>query len=290
MLAKAPQAPTGRGLRPLNVLLVANRKDHGAHEHDYPRWLERWKVLLSGKGSVPATMYGLTADLPAGPNPGAPGVKVETAADWPTSAQLQRADVVVAFMGTGGIWNEARLRDLKALLDRGAGFVALHSAVIAEKPHAKPLAELLGLAWEGGHTLFRHGPLDLKIGAPSHPITRGLPEHIHFEDETYWPLVGDVSRVNVLATAEEAMPGTGRLAPQPMFWTHTAGKGRVFNSILGHYTWTFDDPYFRILVLRGMAWAAGESPYRFDPLVLAGARVTDRKPVVTKVAVAAPIA
>lgn len=288
VLAQAPKPPSK--LRPLNIMLVANRKDHGAHEHDYPRWMERWKVLLGGKrtsGGSP-TMYGITAHLPPGPKPGARNVRVETAADWPTAQQLERADVVVAFMGTGGIWNEAKLRDLKALLDRGKGFVALHAAVIAEKPHARRLAELLGLAWEGGTTLFRHGALDLKITAKDDPITRGLPERIHFEDESYWPLVGDASRVKVLATADEAE--RGRLAPQPMFWTHTVGKGRVFNSILGHYSWTFDDPYFRILALRGIAWAAGESPYRFDPVVLAGARVTEKKPEVAKVKVAAPVA
>jgi type 1 glutamine amidotransferase len=36
---------------------------------------------------------------------------------------------------------------------------------------------------------------------------------------------------------------------------------------LGHFTWTFDDPYFRTLLLRGIAWAGGASPYRFDPLI-----------------------
>lgn len=274
VLAIAPQSPPARAPRSLNVLLVANRKDHGPHEHDYPRWLERWKVLLGGKaaGPGPVTMYGLTADLPASPPAGAAGVRVETASGWPSAEQLGRADLVVAYMGTGGIWDEGKLRDLRALLNRGAGFVALHSAVIAENPHAAPLAELLGLAWESGVTQFRHGPVDLRIAAPDDPLTRGLPERIHFEDETYWPLVGDTSRVNVLATAEEPAPGTGRPAPQPMFWTRAVGKGRVFGSILGHYSWTFDDPYFRLLVLRGMAWAAGESPYRFDPLVLAGAR------------------
>jgi type 1 glutamine amidotransferase len=61
-----------------------------------------------------------------------------------------------------------------------------------------------------------------------------------------------------------------------MFWTHQPGPGRVFGCVLGHYTWTFDDPYFRVLVLRGIAWAAGESPYRFDPLVLRGARVAQQ--------------
>src|SRR5690606_6796201 len=41
------------------------------------------------------------------------------------------------------------------------------------------------------------------------------------------------------------------------------------------------DPYFRIMLLRGMAWAAGESPYRFDPLVLCGARVSEKLAEVT---------
>ena len=50
---------------------------------------------------------------------------------------------------------------------------------------------------------------------------------------------------------------------------------RVFGCTPGHYTWTFDDPYFRIIFLRGMAWAAGESPYRFDPLVMRGIALAD---------------
>jgi len=34
--------------------------------------------------------------------------------------------------------------------------------------------------------------------------------------------------------------------------------------------WTFDDPLARLLLLRGMAWAAGTSPYRFDALATRG--------------------
>jgi len=60
-----------------------------------------------------------------------------------------------------------------------------------------------------------------------------------------------------------------------MFYCYQYGKGRVFSCIPGHYNWTFDDPYFRILMLRGMAWAAGESPYRFDRLVLRGLELGD---------------
>jgi type 1 glutamine amidotransferase len=77
--------------------------------------------------------------------------------------------------------------------------------------------------------------------------------------------------VTVLGTCEEEVGGARRA--EPMFWTREHGKGRVFVCILGHYIWTFDDPLFRILLLRGMAWAAGDSPYRLDPIVLRGASV-----------------
>ena len=89
--------------------------------------------------------------------------------------------------------------------------------------------------------------------------------------EPYWPPVGDLGKVTVLATSDEAVPkDSDNVAPQPMFWTALHGKGRIFACVPGHFVFTFDDPYFRILLLRGMAWAAGESPYRFDPLVTRG--------------------
>ena len=75
-------------------------------------------------------------------------------------------------------------------------------------------------------------------------------------------MVGDTSKVGVLATTVEE----GKA--HPMLWSFEAGKGRVFGSVLGHYTWTLDDPLFRIPVLRGMAWAAHEPVSRFDRLAL----------------------
>ena len=51
-------------------------------------------------------------------------------------------------------------------------------------------------------------------------------------------------------------------------WTFQKGKGRVFASILGHYTWTLDDPLFRLLVLRGIAWAAGADPAALEELAI----------------------
>jgi type 1 glutamine amidotransferase len=169
--------------------------------------------------------------------------------------------------------NEQKLKDLEEFLSRGGGFVILHPAVIVPegKDIVGQLAKLIGLAWEYDYTRWRHGPMDLKIAAPEHPICLGLPETIHLLDEAYWPLKGDLSKVTVLATSNETISEDSQWTkPEPMFYAYECGKGRVFSCILGHYTWTFDDPYCRILLLRGMAWAAGESPYRFDRLVLRG--------------------
>jgi type 1 glutamine amidotransferase len=58
-----------------------------------------------------------------------------------------------------------------------------------------------------------------------------------------------------------------------LFWTREQGDGRIFVSIPGHYSWTFDDPLFRILLLRGLAWTAKEPVDRFNELALPGARV-----------------
>ncbi|MBN1417913.1 MAG: ThuA domain-containing protein [Planctomycetes bacterium] len=278
-LAEAPHPPSASGLRELHIVLLANEKDHGPQEHDYPLWQKRWAALLGGaaSGESQANLYGPPPADPKGViRSGAAKVRISTAWEWPDEKQLRSADVIIAFTGTGGRWNAARIRDLEVFLARGGGFVALHSAVITEEAFADSLARTIGLAWKSGTTTFRHGPVDLVIADREDSICRGLPAHMHFEDETYWPLVGDRTAIRILATAEEETPGgLGARKAEPMVWTYTRGKGRVFGFILGHYTWSFDDPFFRALVLRGTAWAAGESPYRFDPLILRAARIRE---------------
>jgi type 1 glutamine amidotransferase len=49
----------------------------------------------------------------------------------------------------------------------------------------------------------------------------------------------------------------------------------VFVSIPGHFTWTFDDPLFRVLILRGIAWTANEPVDRFNELATLGARISE---------------
>jgi type 1 glutamine amidotransferase len=164
-----------------------------------------------------------------------------------------------------------------------AGVVTIHWAIGCDQEWHRH-AERFGLSYRSAS--YRHGAVDLKIAAPDHPIVLGLPSSLAFVDEPYWPFIGDASKVRVLATSDEQIhrgddraknPGDGTVATVPVFWTYEAPdtRGRVFVSIFGHYMWTFDDPYFRLLLLRGMAWAARDNPYRFDALATDGVRLAE---------------
>lgn len=283
LLAKAPKPADVQELRPIHVVLLADVKDHGPGAHDYPCWQDRWALLLGGQRAAKASvgqvnMFGPPADAPrALIAAGLPKVAVSTAWKWPSDEQFQRADLIAMFCYRSGgarrAWNDQQVDRLRRFIQQGGGFVAIHPATYTLRdlstPAGQKVARLTGMAFDGTIKV-RHGAMRLVLDT-KHPICLGLPRTIDLVDEPYWPPVGDRDDVSVLATSEETGgQADGKKTPQPMFWTSRLDKGRVFCCVPGHFNWTFDDPLFRALLLRGMAWAAGESPYRFDPLVTRG--------------------
>src|SRR3954464_14898811 len=71
VLAGAP--PVIMPLKPLHLVLVAGKKDHGRGEHDYPAWQKGWAGLVGS----------------------AEKVTVSTAWEWPSAEQLQKGEVFV---------------------------------------------------------------------------------------------------------------------------------------------------------------------------------------------------
>lgn len=240
--ADAAAPAGGEQAGPLRVVLVAGPKDHDQGEHDYPAWQKAWSRLLAR----------------------APDTTVDTAWEFPSQEQIDNADVLVFFQR--GRWDDARAAAIDPFLARGGGAVYVHWAVDG-RGGQEEFAKRIGLASLGGSIKYRHGEMDIDLrpGA-DHPITRNL-HHIELEDEAYWELTGDPSQINLLGTSIEDG------APQPIFWTVEQGPGRVFVSIPGHYSWTFDDPLFRTLLLRGIAWAGHRNVDRFNELVTLDARV-----------------
>lgn len=228
--------------RPLRVVLVSGPKDHKAGEHDYPNWQKVWTRMLQRHERT----------------------EVDTAFEFPEQEQIDAADVLVFYQR--GRWDAHRAASMDPFLARGGGAVYIHWAVDGRGGEHE-FAKRIGLASLGGSISYRHGPLLIDFSHnPEHPISRNLGE-VDWVDESYWRLRGDPSKINLLGTGVE----DGE--PRPLFWTMEHGRGRVFVSIPGHYMWTFDDPIFRTVLLRGVAWAGHRNVDRFNELVTLDARV-----------------
>jgi type 1 glutamine amidotransferase len=238
------QPAEGTDAKPLRIVLVAGAKDHGKGEHDYPAWLNVWSKLLAE----------------------APRTEIDTAMDFPSADQIDKADVLVFYQR--GLWDADRAAAIDPFLARGGGLVYIHWAVDGRGQEAE-MARRIGLAAHGGQIAYRHGPLHIDFApGKKHPVARNF-DAIDWVDESYWKLTGDPQNIHLIGTSREDD------APQPQFWSVEQDRGRVFVSILGHYMWTFDDPAFRLLLMRGIAWAGHRNVDRFDSLITLDARIAE---------------
>ena len=168
------------------------------------------------------------------------------------SPELNDYDVIVLhFMD----WEQpdpgpAARANLKGFVQGGKGLFIVHFACGAfqEWPDFRDLA---GRVWDPklrGHDPY--GEFRVDITKTEHPITQGLGS---FEtvDELYTCLVGD-RPVELLATARSKVDDKD----YPMAFAFSYGKGRVFNSPLGHDVPAISNPAVAELFRRGCAWTA----------------------------------
>ncbi|MDQ3329386.1 MAG: ThuA domain-containing protein, partial [Planctomycetota bacterium] len=241
VMASLPATTVKTDSKSIVVTLVAGKQDHGRGEHDYPAWQASWTTLLQA----------------------AKGVAVQTAHEWPSPEQWRDSDVLVFYFWNHD-WSAERLKQLDEYLARGGGAVVLHSALISDRD-PEELAKRWGLAAQPKRTKYRHGPAKLlfettKAEKENASLLSSGFATLSLVDETYWPMIGDRRKVTVLATAVEDG------AEWPMLWTYQPGPGRVWASVIGPYTRTLADLLFKILVLRGLAWAADQPLDRFQHL------------------------
>ena len=232
---------------PLRVFIRGGEKSHGPNAHEHERFLNDWKPLL--------TQRGMTVD----------GAKA-----WPTADQLAQTDVLVMYAQEGGNATPEEKTNLAAFTKRGGGLVVIHTAVVSDDPAW--WKSVIGGAWVQGKTKWKEGPMDLyyvenqRIGEP-HPITKGA-SNFHIDDEIYYDM--DLSPdIRVLATSYTPnVPGGKKPVEggkatiydiQPMMWAYERENYRAFVSIPGHLYSTFEQPFFRAIILRGIAWAGKRS-------------------------------
>ena len=217
------------------------------------------------------------ADIATSPPPG--GNMAEFSVDF-AAYQL----VVLDYNGDD--WAEPMKKAFLDFVRSGGGVVVYHAADNAF-PKWQEFNRIIGLGgwgnrdeksgpyvfWQRGKVVRDDGP---GVGGyhgeqhafmvvnrdPSHPITEGLPEKwMHARDELYSLLRGPGENMHILATAysDPATRGTGRA--EPVLFTITYGKGRIFHTVLGHAMGDGPPPAmqcagFIVTFLRGAEWAA----------------------------------
>ncbi len=104
-------------------------------------------------------------------------------------------------------------------------------------------------------------PVVINIRNTEHPITRGLPaKWVHNNDELYGNLRGPAQNIHVLATAFSTKETGGTGKEEPVLFTITYGKGRIFQTVFGHtaanLSESVQDVGFQVTFSRGTEWAA----------------------------------
>lgn len=206
---------------------------------------------------------------------------------------------LIVMTGPDQNWPEKLKKAFQSYLSEGGNLMVLHQGVISHQDWDE-FHKMIGLGWykwDAGQHLFWSDqenkwiatPLYHGVGAghgkqhefsvtnrnPEHPIMKGMPLNwLHAKDEFYHGLRGPAMNVELLASAFSDKATWGSGDHEPVAWTVTYGKGRVFVTVMGHL---FIKQYaevvpginsfenenravecvgFQTLVARGAEWAA----------------------------------
>lgn len=188
-------------------------------------------------------------------------VDVSTDPDVPIFSDpkaLGEYPVLVLNINRNDRWAPEREKNFLQYVRDGGGLVVVHAADNAF-PGWDEYDKLVGGTWRSKGSSFPqkgtfhppYGPFEVTVVDTNHPITAGLGSSFTTRDEMYTNLkLAD--NIHVLAQS------TFEKKPQPLLFVSSYGKGRMFQTALGHDLSAMNNPKFKDTLIRGTRWAAGK--------------------------------
>lgn len=168
---------------------------------------------------------------------------------------LGKYDVIVLNLNRGKRWESDREANFLNFVKNGGGLVVYHASDNAFSGWEE-YDKLVGGTWRSKGSSFpnkgtfhpAYGSFEVEVVDKDHPITRGV-ESFKTTDEKYSNLRLQ-DNIHVLAQAMQ----DGK--PQPLLFVSDYGKGRMFQTALGHDVNAMKTPEFGETLVRGTVWAA----------------------------------
>ncbi len=163
------------------------------------------------------------------------------------AAKINRYDVVL-FYGSGGNFKDKdQEQGLEQFVKSGHGMVGVHATDAFKKSDV--YWRLLGGRFIG----HGGGTFTIRIDDKKHPVTATSTD-FEITDETYRDAYHPKFELHSLGHIDRDKE------QQSMIWAQEFGKGRIFNTTLGHGKPAFDNPALQKLIVRGLYWTAGRKP------------------------------
>ena len=266
LAALAGQAPAAEKIS----VLIIDGQNHAAHPWKVSTPILKDLLLKTGRFNV---------EVSTTPPPKAPKEDWEQFRPDPSKYGV----VLVNYNGQdgpGNNWPAEVTAAFEKYVQGGGGLVFYHAAVFSF-PNWPEWNKMMGMGWRGagfGERVYLddegkavrqpkgqgpgggHGPahpFEITVREKDHPTMKGLPaKWAHVTDELYHGMRGPCENMTILATAFSAKDKGGTGGHEPMAWTVSYGKGRVFVSLLGHDAKNLAAPDSEALITRGCEWAA----------------------------------
>ncbi len=163
------------------------------------------------------------------------------------------------------VWTEENKKAFRDAVQAGKGLVVYHhasSAFVGNSPFEMEFEKIIAGGWrkQGNHGKMHEFTVAIR---KDHPITHGIKEFKHGRDELYQNSVM-LPGSEVLATAysDRTKDPKNTDKHEAMVWVAKYGKGRVYHNVLGHDVEAMQSKGFKVLLIRGVEWAAtGETDY-----------------------------